>query len=183
MMRTGNSVEGGAATWLSSDAWVSCIVSNILFQIWRRMVGKKNHSHYSFNRSSAQRQSSGHAGDRQESGLSVLSCRPTSWCCCQNICVSRNLWHVTDNLRVLLHMWEGQIQSNPLLVVCNSLCCSAPSPNFRVPQAQDSPLKLLMGENYCKCKSGGDEKQTKIGMPKNNPWPCFKGHDHHSSYL
>ncbi|GFG30600.1 hypothetical protein Cfor_10512 [Coptotermes formosanus] len=85
---------GSCTFWLLSVVLiVACLVPDCTFnvlqrytpaasaklkKIWRRAFGKKTHSHYSFNRSSVQRRSSGHAADRRESGISVVSCRSIS---------------------------------------------------------------------------------------------------------
>jgi hypothetical protein len=68
-----------------------------------------------------------------------------------------------QQFKTVLHMWEDQIQSNPVLLVSNSICCSVPfTILFRVAQAQswDLYLKLLMDEHCYNCRIGDDEKQT-----------------------
>jgi hypothetical protein len=84
----GSSVHGSATICLSSDAWVSSVISSVLFQHWRRAFGKKNSMNYSLNRSDTQRRSSGHAAERQRSsghaaerqepGVSAVSFTPIS---------------------------------------------------------------------------------------------------------
>lgn len=85
---------GSCTFWLLSVLLVvACLVPDCAFSVlkrytpaasaklqksWRRALGKKNHTRYSFSRSGAQRRSSGHAADRRESGVSVVSCRSIS---------------------------------------------------------------------------------------------------------
>jgi hypothetical protein len=89
-----------------------------------------------------------------------VSCKSISWGCCQNVCVSRNVCHITSNLKHSSFTYgkarfnQAQCSLSVILSVGQYLLHTFQSWSL------DSSLKLLMEEDCCNCRIGDDEKQT-----------------------